>query len=411
MSNNKQKKRTGDMGRNHFVFYFFYTLFTIFVRPLLKIKFKRKIKRLEKPAIVLCNHGSFTDFFYAGIILRKDNPRYITARLYFYNKFAEKVLRNVGCFPKSMFTSDIENAKTCVKIINNGDVLVMMPEARLSTAGKFEDIQDATLKFIRKMNVNVYTLKLGGDYFAYPKWANSLRIRSLVECDLDVLFKAGEPMTLSQEEFDEKVCSKLYYNDFEWLEKHPEVQYKSKDLAEGLENILNVCPKCNKRLTIQTNGRKVYCTNCDFSVKMDNRYKFNENPYFENFQQWYDYQVEITKNEIEKGDYKLESKVQLMHSAKKRNHQLRLAGEGICTLDESGLRYVGTDDGKQIDKFFPLDTIYRLLFGAGEDFEIYEGSEIYYFVPEDRRSCVMWYIASILLKDFHDSKKRVKDGK
>ena len=32
-------------------------------------------------------------------------------------------------------------------------------------------------------------------------------------------------------------------------------------------------------------------------------------------------------------------------------------------------------------------------------FEIYEENEIYYFVPEDKRSSVMWYIVSGLLKE------------
>ena len=137
----KKTKKGGVPGRSHISFYFFYTIFTIFVRPLLKFKLNKKVKTIEKPCIVLCNHGSFTDFFYAGTVLHRYNPRFITARLYFYNKFANSVLRSIGCFPKSMFTSDIENAKNCVKVINQGEMLVMMPEARLSTVGKFEDIQ------------------------------------------------------------------------------------------------------------------------------------------------------------------------------------------------------------------------------------------------------------------------------
>ena len=35
--------------------------------------------------------------------------------------------------------------------------------------------------------------------------------------------------------------------------------------------------------------------------------------------------------------------------------------------------------GKEIEKFFPMSQIYRLLFGAGVDFEIYEGKEIWFF--------------------------------
>jgi len=53
-----------------------------------------------------------------------------------------------------------------------------------------------------------------------------------------------------------------------------------------------------------------------------------------------------------------------MHSAKKGNHQIRHAGDGVCVLDENGLTYTGTDDGEEIQKFFPLEKIYRLLFGA-----------------------------------------------
>ena len=68
-------------------------------------------------------------------------------------------------------------------------------------------------------------------------------------------------------------------------------------------------------------------------------------------------------------------------------------------MDRKGLRYVGTEDGNQIEKLFPLDSIYRILFGAGEDFEIYEGKELYYFIPEDKRSAVLWYIVSGLLKE------------
>ena len=51
-----------------------------------------------------------------------------------------------------------------------------------------------------------------------------------------------------------------------------------------------------------------------------------------------------------------------------------------------------------------MKNIFRLLFGAGEDFEIYEGKEIYYFVPEEKRSCVTWYILSELLQENYEEK-------
>jgi hypothetical protein len=56
-------------------------------------------------------------------------------------------------------------------------------------------------------------------------------------------------------------------------------------------------------------------------------------------------------------------------------------------------------DGEEVELHFSLQRIYRLLFGAGENFEIYDGTRILYFVPEERRSAVDWYIASMILYD------------
>ena len=76
-----------------------------------------------------------------------------------------------------------------------------------------------------------------------------------------------------------------------------------------------------------------------------------------------------------------------------------LAGSGLCTLTSEGLTYEGSEWGEPVRKHFPIEGIYRLLFGAGEDFEVYLGKEIYYFTPKERRSCVDFYIASKILYD------------
>ena len=120
---------------------------------------------------------------------------------------------------------------------------------------------------------------------------------------------------------------------------------------------------------------------------------------FKNFAKWYEWQVQETQKLALAEGYKLQSKVELRHSSIDGKSFTRHAGEGECTLDKTGLTYKGTKDGEEIEKFFPMSQIYRLLFGAGEDFEIYEGKEIWYFRPENRRSCVEWYVASGILKE------------
>ena len=114
------------------------------------LKTKKNVQKVEQPSIVLCNHGSFIDFIYAAALIRDIKPNFLVARLYFYNTWLGWLLRTVGAFPKSMFATDLENAKNCLTVLRLGGTLAMMPEARLSTAGQFEDIQESTFSFLKK---------------------------------------------------------------------------------------------------------------------------------------------------------------------------------------------------------------------------------------------------------------------
>ncbi len=366
----------------------------------LRIKETNKLPDQPKgPAIVLCNHGSFIDFIYAGSMLLKSRPHFVVARLYFYHKWLALLLKKLGAFPKSMFAMDIESTKNSMKVLKDGEVLVMMPEARLSTAGRFEDIQQTTYTFLKKMGVPVYTVKLRGDYLADPKWGSGIRRGARIEAELDALFTAEQLETLSVEEIRKGVEDRLYYDEFQWLASRPNIRYRCKTMAEGLENILTTCPICGEKYTLSTKNRDIYCKNCGHITSLDDRYQFTGEFRFAHFGQWYDWQVRQLEEQIlGDPDYCLESQVELRLPGE-GDSLTRHAGTGVCRLDRSGLQYTGTKDGEDCQLYFPMENIYRLLFGAGENFELYRFQEIYYFRPEVRQSAVEWYMASRILSD------------
>ena len=364
-----------------------------------KIKTSSKTGKIKGPAIVLCNHGSFIDFIYAAALLRKYKPHFIVARLYFYNKYLNGLLQRLGAFPKSMFAMDMENAKNCLTVLKNGEVLAMMPEARLSTAGRFEDIQESTFAFIKKSGVDVYTIKIGGDYLADPKWGKGFRRGALVEAELDILYTAQQVQECSLEQVKQDVVKRLSYDEFEWLQQRPNIRYRSSRMAEGLENILSVCPVCGKKYTLYTKKDKVYCEHCGPLTSLSDRYEFDEGFRFRDLRQWYDWQNDLLEQEIASNeDYMLESKVELRLPGDGKG-LTRHSGFGVCTLTREGLTYKGTKDEEETELHFSIQRIYRLLFGAGENFEIYDGTQIQYFVPEEKRSAVAWYMASRILHD------------
>lgn len=377
-----------------------YFVFRLLTFTKVKLRMKRNVEKIEHPSIVLCNHGAFIDFAYTGTVLKKERPHFIVARLYYYHRKLGWLLRTVGTFPKSMFAMDTESAMNCVRVIKSGGVLAMMPEARLSTVGKFEDIQESTYAFLKKMGVHVYTIKLSGDYLAKPKWATGIRYGSLVETELSLLFTPEQLAEMDVAEIGRRTEKALYYDEFEWLSRHPEIHYRSKKMAEGLENILTRCPKCGARYSIATKGNRVFCEKCDLSAEVNDRYAFTGGVPFVNFAEWYDWQFkELAKEIAADENFALRAEVELRHSAKDGKSLTEHAGEGECILTREGLIYRGTEYGETIEKLFPMESIYRLLFGAGEDFEIYIGKEIYYFRPKELRSCVDFYITSMILKD------------
>lgn len=365
----------------------------------IRVKTVNKIGKPEKPSIILCNHGSFIDFIYAAVLIRKYKPNFIVARLYFYHKYLGWLLRKVGAFPKSMFAVDLENAKNCLTVLREKNHLAMMPEARLSTTGRFEDIQPSTYAFIKKAGVSVYTIKIHGDYFADPKWGKGFRRGALVEAELDILYTAKQVKNLPLEELQKGIEERLTYNEFQWLAQRPKVRYHARRMAEGLENILTICPSCGGKHTITTKKDKVFCEKCGYLTSVDDRYGFTGDFRFQNFAQWYDWQKELLEHQITaNADYVLSSRVELRLPGAGKG-LTRYGGEGVCRLTREGLTYTGTKDGETVELHFSLQKIYRLLFGAGENFEVYDGTQIHYFVPEEKRSAVDWYMASMILYD------------
>ena len=362
----------------------------------IRVKITNRVGRPEAPSIILCNHGSFIDFIFAAALLRKYKPNFIIARLYFYGDLLGWLLRTIGGFPKSMFAMDPASTKNCLRVLKGNGILAMMPEARLSTTGRFEDIQENTYSFIKKSGVPVYTVKFHGDYFADPKWGRGFRRGALVEAELDLLYTAEQIRSLSLGEIRQGVEARLDYNEFEWLREHPEISYRSRRMAEGLENILTVCPHCRGRHTVTARGKKLFCENCGYLTSLDSRYAFTGDFPFRDLTEWYDWQKELMEKAIlEDEAFALVSGVELRLPSNGRG-LTRSAGQGSCTLNRDGLTYRGTKDGETVELHFPIKTVYRLLFGAGVNFELYNGTEILFFVPEEKRSAVDWYLASML---------------
>ena len=73
----------------------------------------------------------------------------------------------------------------------------------------------------------------------YFNRGKGFRKGAYVEAELDLLIAKEELEALSAHDIEKRVTEKLYYDEFEWIKQNKQVRYKSKTMAEGLENRIN----------------------------------------------------------------------------------------------------------------------------------------------------------------------------
>ena len=91
------------------------------------------MKGLKPPYLLLCTHHAFIDFMVTTAAIFPHRANYVVAIDGFIGR--EWLLRQVGGICKRKFTSDLTLVRQIERVIGNGDVLALYPEARYSLIG------------------------------------------------------------------------------------------------------------------------------------------------------------------------------------------------------------------------------------------------------------------------------------
>lgn len=380
------------LNQNNFLWWFMYFILkTLFHRKVnLKVD-KNNIEKFENPSIIVFNHCSAIDFINILPNVYPQKVNVVAAYYYFCNYHLGRLLNKYGVFPKFLYQPDISALKNMHKVIRNGNILFLSPEGRLSAYGEMESYIPSTVKFLKKEKCDVYIAKSYGAYFTKPKWAKNYR-KGRVDLKFEKIFTKEQLETLSIEQIYFILHEKLYYNEYDWMEKE-KVAFKGRKFAEGLEHILYICPVCKKEYTYKSKGNTMTCSHCKTKVKLNKYYQFESENYQipKNIRDWYVFQKDLELQNIQDPNYKLQTNVTLKLPDPKGNG-FSVVGKGVCTLTHQGINYKGTISGEDKDILFPLDTMPALPFGVREDFEIYHDQTLYYFIPDNIRKCVKFSV-------------------
>ncbi len=327
----------------------------------LKYTFKKDFRKEKGPCIFISNHQSRLDYIFCGVPLLPGRYNFVAGYNEFYRSHLKGVFSLLKVIPKKNFVPDMYTIKEVTRVLNSGGKVVLFPEGMSSIGGMNQPVAIGTGKFIKHFKVPVYYSVLKGGYLTAPKYTLDEH-PGTVEAVFDQMFTPEEIDKLSPEEIEKIINEKLYHDDYAWnLEKG--YKYKNNgNLAEHLEDLLFWCPKCGSEFTLKGEGNTFKCSCCGNGMTLDDTYKMtalDDTCVIPKTQsEWFNMQREYIKKEILKDGYSVSCNVKLgtlpnyepLTDLKTSN----ITGEGVVTVDKTGLTYIGTNNGE--DFTFHIDS-------------------------------------------------------
>lgn len=214
---------------------------------------------VEGPVLLIPNHVTNWDPLLVGMSLRKKHMYFVATEHIFRLGFLSKVLRYVfGPIARPKGGSSLETIRECVKHFKKGHSICLFAEGEATWNGQTHPIFPATGKLVRLSGATLVTYRIEGGYLSFPRWSTEQR-KGAVRGHVVGVYPPQQLKKMKAEEINALIDADLYENAFERQKETP-VPYRSKGLAEHLERLLYICPKCHCIGTLKTTGDLLSCS-------------------------------------------------------------------------------------------------------------------------------------------------------
>ena len=266
----------------------------------------------DEPALILMNHSSFIDLKIAATVLYPRPFNIVCTSDGFVGK--RWLMRSLGCIPTKKFILDttlVRDMRYAVGKLH--DSVLLYPEAGYSFDGTATTLPASLGKLLKMLKVPVVMIKSSGAFLRDPLY-NMLQLRK-------VKVSASVTYVLSPEEIQEKGVEELnailkelftFDNFREQQERHIRVDENFR--ADGLNRVLYKCPVCLAEGETEGKGTYLRCRNCGKVWELDEYGRLRSedgNPVFSHVPDWYAWERDCVRKELEEGRYRLELPVEI----------------------------------------------------------------------------------------------------
>ena len=328
---------------------FFRTLMKVVAQPdLKKTHFKCERVGMDKlaknePALYLMNHSSFIDLEIVADLLYPRPFNIVTTTDAFIGK--DFLMRWIGCIPTKKFVHDpslLRDIMHCVRKLESS--VVLFPEASYSFDGTATAFPDTVAKLAKTLGVPVIMIRTFGAFARDPLY-NNIQVRKVdVSAREEYLLSPEDLEKMSVEEIDAKIKEQFSFDNFRWQQESG-VVIDAPTRADYLNRVLFKCPVCNTEGKMEGKGVEIKCHACG-KVHTLTELGFLDspdgNPAFTHVPDWYRWERECIRREVESGEYSLDLEVDILMAVNTK--KLYRVGEGRLTHNATdGFHLVGCD--------------------------------------------------------------------
>ena len=355
-----------------------------------RFKFEKiGMEKLEKdePAFMLMNHSSFIDLEIAATVVYPKPFNIVATTDAFFGK--DWLMRQIGCIPTKKFCTDttlVRDILHAVKKLRSN--VIMFPEAGYTFDGTTTTLSDTLGKCVKMLGIPLVMIKTYGAFSRDPLYNNLQKRKVKVSATVEYLLSKEQIAEMSPEEIQAVIDEQFAFDSFKW-QKENHVRIPESFRADGLERILYKCPQCGKESTMLGKGIEISCSACGASYELSEYgeliAKENTEESFTHVPDWYKWEREEVKKEIESGEYGLDTPVDIWISVDTKG--VYGVGSGRLIHNTDGFKLT-SDDGEINYEQKPLHS-----HSICSDFNFYErgdiialsGTEcIYYCFPKDQ---------------------------
>ncbi len=321
-----------------------------------KIKINKKgFKGIKPPYLLLANHNAFMDIKVMTLATFPHPKNYVIAIDGYLNR--EKLIRMIGGICKRKFTTDLQLIKQLEYSVAHKRVPVIFPEARYSLCGTTAILPPSLGRLCKHLNVPVVILMMHGHHINSPFWNLHDRKVKGLQAEIKCIVNKRELAELSVDEINERIHDAFQYDEYKW-QKDNNIHVTYKGRAEGLHKVLYQCPHCKTEYHMDSKGTQLFCKACGHTweySELGELQAVEGETYFSHIPDWYEWERDNVRKEVEAGTYHFEAEV---HTSMMPKDKFVPIGNGHLVHDMNGFKLTGEFEGEKYEIILPAGSTY-----------------------------------------------------